>query len=228
MTKQSKATTTKAEIKAVTAAPTPVVEAPVVTEVKVKKTKKTEKVAEPVVEVPAPVVEEVQEEVVVKRRQVTRENVEEDFTALLKQIDDEIEVCRKSEDKSKAKGVRFLRSVSKQVRQLRSDSLRVASKKVRRAVTSTGSGNSGFMKPVNVSREMREFAGLKENQLVSRVDVTKAICKYVKDKNLQIETDRRQFTPDKHLASLLKTDKPLTYYALQQQIQPHFIKDGPK
>jgi chromatin remodeling complex protein RSC6 len=80
------------------------------------------------------------------------------------------------------------------------------------------------MKPVKISKDMQKFTGLKEDQLVSRVEVTKSICQYVKEKNLQNQTDRRQFTPDEKLAKLLGTDKPLTYYALQQQIQPHFIK----
>ena len=202
---------------------------------KTEKTEKTEKntkkedkkVAEPA---PAPVAEAVvavaeESEERAARRQVTRESVEASFDSLLKQLDEEIDGLRKNEDKNKSKGVRFLRPGAKQVRQLRSDALRVASKKTRRATTSSTAGNSGFMKPVNVSKEMRAFANLKEDQLVSRVDVTKAICKYVKEKNLQVETDRRQFTPDAQLAKLLNTDKPITYYALQQHIQSHFVKD---
>lgn len=203
-----------------------VVEKPAKTE---KNTKKEEKkVVEPA---PAPVVEAVasvaedESEERAARRQVTRETVEASFDSLLKQLEEEIDGLRKNEDKNKTKGVRFLRTVAKQVRQLRSDALRVASKKTRRTTTSSTAGNSGFMKPVNVSKEMRSFANLKEDQLVSRVDVTKAICKYVKEKNLQVETDRRQFTPDAQLAKLLNTDKPMTYYALQQHIQSHFVKD---
>lgn len=205
-----------------------VAEKPAKTEKTEKNTKKEDKkVAEPA---PAPVAEAVvavaeESEERAARRQVTRESVEASFDSLLKQLDEEIDGLRKNEDKNKSKGVRFLRTVAKQVRQLRSDALRVASKKTRRATTSSTAGNSGFMKPVNVSKEMRAFANLKEDQLVSRVDVTKAICKYVKEKNLQVETDRRQFTPDAQLAKLLNTDKPITYYALQQHIQSHFVKD---
>jgi DNA topoisomerase-1 len=71
---------------------------------------------------------------------------------------------------------------------------------------------------------MQKFTGIKDDQLVSRVDVTKAICQYVKTNNLQNQADRRQFTPDEKLAKLLGTKEPLTYYALQKQIQPHFTK----
>jgi chromatin remodeling complex protein RSC6 len=157
-----------------------------------------------------------------KRRQVTREDVEQSFDSLLALLDAEVESLT-SDDKVKGKGVRFLRSVAKQVRQLKTDSLRVSSKNVRRK-NGPRSTNSGFMKPVKISRDMQKFTGLKDDQLVSRVDVTKAICQYVKTNNLQNQEDRRQFTPDEKLAKLLGTQEPLTYYNLQKHIQHHFIK----
>lgn len=157
-----------------------------------------------------------------QRRQVTREDVEQSFDSLLALLDAEVENLR-SDEKVKGRGVRFLRSVAKQVRQLKTDSLRVSSKRVRRQ-TGPRSTNSGFMKPVKISRDMQKFTGLKDDQLVSRVDVTKAICQYVKTNNLQNQEDRRQFTPDEKLSKLLGTQEPLTYYNLQKHIQHHFIK----
>lgn len=231
MSKQTKSSVSKdvKEVQTPVAVATPVVEEPQ----KASRKKKAESAPVPV-PTPAPepvaasadaaVGESADEHVVTKRRQVTRDDVEKDFDALLQSLDEEIETIRKNEDKNKSKGVRFLRSVYKKVRQLRTDSLRVASKKVRRVSSTSATVNSGFMKPVKISKDMQKFTGLKEDQLVSRVEVTKSICQYVKEKNLQNQADRRQFTPDEKLAKLLGTDKPLTYYALQQQIQPHFIK----
>lgn len=157
-----------------------------------------------------------------KRRQVTREDLERSFDSLLALLDGEVESLR-ADEKAKGRGVRFLRTVAKQVRQLKSDSLRVSSKRVRRQAAPR-STNSGFMKPVKISRDMQKFTGLKDDQLVSRVDVTKAICQYVKTNNLQNQSDRRQFTPDDKLGKLLGTHEPLTYYNLQKHIQHHFIK----
>jgi chromatin remodeling complex protein RSC6 len=231
MSKQTKSSVSKdvKEVQTPVAVATPVVEEPQ----KASRKKKAESAPVPV-PTPAPepvaasadaaVGESADEHVATKRRQVTRDDVEKDFDALLQSLDEEIETIRKNDDKNKSKGVRFLRSVYKKVRQLRTDSLRVASKKVRRVSSSSATVNSGFMKPVKISKDMQKFTGLKEDQLVSRVEVTKSICQYVKEKNLQNQADRRQFTPDEKLAKLLGTDKPLTYYALQQQIQPHFIK----
>ena len=100
--------------------------------------------------------------------------------------------------------------------------------KVKRQVNSDMSKTSGFMKPVNVSKEVSQFAGWKDGDMHSRVEVTKLICNYVKSNDLQNPKDRRQILPDKKLKSLLKlTDnmkEPLTYYSLQRHIQPHFIK----
>ena len=160
-----------------------------------------------------------------KKRQVTRESLEETGNSMLKQFDEEIENLRKNDDKNKSKGVRFLRSMRKQFAQFAKDSLSLANKKTRRVANpSSTASNSGFMKPVEISKTMRDFVGLKENQLVSRVDVTKTICNYVKEHNLSNPQDRRQFTPDEKLAKLLGTKEPLKYYELQKQIQPHFIK----
>lgn len=157
-----------------------------------------------------------------KRRQVTREDVDKAFDDLVRQIDEEVEALRS--DKAKGKGVRFLRSVAKQVRQLKSDSLRLSTKRARRQASGPRSTNSGFMKPVKISKDMQKFTGIKEDQLVSRVDVTKSICEYVKKNNLQNEKDRRQFTPDEKLSKLLGTSESLTYYNLQKHIQHHFVK----
>ena len=232
MTKQSKASTTTKDVKDVKEVKqaAPVAPAPAVVEEKVSRKKKSESVAVPVTPAAVPESppvapsEPVADDAPVKRRQVTREDVEKDFDALLVSLDEEIEALRKNDDKTKAKGVRFLRSVSKRVRQLRSDSLRVASKKVRRSTSSSASGTSGFMKAVKISKDMQKFTGLKEDQLVSRVDVTRAICDYVKNNNLQNATDRRHIIPDEKLAKLLGTGDQMRYCDIQKHIQPHFIK----
>ncbi len=89
--------------------------------------------------------------------------------------------------------------------------------------------SSGFMKPVGISGEMCKFTGWDASELKSRVDVTKYICGYIRDNDLQNPADRRQIVPDKKLTALLKLDKkslkeePLTYYSLQKKIQPHFV-----
>ena len=169
------------------------------------------------------VVEGETESVKKQRRVVNREELGKTLDSLVQMVDDEVPVQQESDSKLKSKTVRFLKSLSKQLRQVKTDFLKVSSKKEPKP-KSERSANSGFLKPVKISSEMQRFAGLKEDQLVSRVDVTKAICKYVKDHNLQNPEDKRQFTPDEKLAKLLDTKDNLTYYNLQKSIQKHFVK----
>jgi chromatin remodeling complex protein RSC6 len=89
--------------------------------------------------------------------------------------------------------------------------------------------NSGFLKPVMISGEMANFTGWNPKELRSRVEVTKYICDYIKEHNLQDPTDRRQIKPDSKLQKLLgynpkTSDQALRYYSLQTHLKQHFPK----
>jgi chromatin remodeling complex protein RSC6 len=196
---------------------------------KAKKEKSTKKAA-----TPKTPVEEVVEEVTPapatttrKRRVVDRDSVFADFDALVQSVETEIESIR-SASNGKVSGVKFLRSLNKSLKQLKKDTTR-AMKQKRRNPNRAKNTSSGFMKPVAISGEMSKFTGWDADELKSRVDVTKYICGYIRDHDLQNPADRRQIVPDKKLTALLKLDKkslkeePLTYYSLQKKIQPHFV-----
>lgn len=194
-------------------------------------------VAAPVVDV----VEEVVEEEVVEettdvvapktrtRRVVSKESVQTDFDSLVESLDQEID--RQRAAGTKGGNVRFLRSLRKKMIRLKKDSHKVSNMK-RRNPNRAKNNSSGFMKPVKISKDMTKFTGWDASELKSRVDVTRYICNYVKENNLQNPDDRRQIVPDKKLRTLLKLDKaalkdePLTYYSLQKKIQPHFLKEN--
>lgn len=204
------------------AAPAPVTEAPA----KEKKSRKSSK-EEPVAEVPAveAVAESAEESTKGKRRVVTKETVQQDFDAIETLVQNAITVLS-AEGKPKFNALRFARSVAKNLKALRADVNRVA--KVKRA-DKARPANSGFMKPVKISKDLAKFTGWDDAQLRSRVDVTKYICSYIKDNKLQDTQDRRKIIPDAKLTSLLgydrkKENKDLTYYYLQTKLQPHFIK----
>ncbi len=160
------------------------------------------------------------------RRVVTKESLEKDFETLQAKIEEEIAKLR--EGPEKVKGVKFLRSVNKSVKILKSDSVRVL--KIKPKTNRNRSTASGFMKPVRLSEEMLAFTSWDATKLYSRVDVTKFICQYIREQNLQNPEDRRKILCDDKLKALLKYDAavakdPLTYFRLQQYIQPHFIKE---
>ena len=187
-----------------------------------------EEVVEEVVEETTPTAASEAPKVTKKRRVVDRESVFTSFDALQKQVEDEIDAVRSASDKSRVSGVRFLRSLNKSLKQLKKDTAR-AMKQKRKNPNRAKNTSSGFMKPVAISGEMSKFTGWGADELKSRVDVTKYICGYIRDNNLQNPDDRRQIVPDKKLQALLKLDKkslkeePLTYYSLQKKIQPHFV-----
>lgn len=86
--------------------------------------------------------------------------------------------------------------------------------------------NSGFMRPVKASPALESFlSGMGENlkDPLTRAHLTTLICKYIKDKDLQNPQDRRIIFPDDALRTLFQikdTDAPLTYYNIQQRLQP--------
>jgi upstream activation factor subunit UAF30 len=153
----------------------------------------------------------------------TRESVEAEFASMLTNIDEEIEKHRANTGKTK--GVKFLRSMRKNLLNLKTHVLRL----VKRPQSSRrNNANSGFLKPVQISKELAKFTGWDQTQLRSRVDVTKFICEYIKEHNLQDPEDKRKIRvdTDPNLKKLLKFDgkdgKPLTYYSLQTYLKNHF------
>lgn len=186
-------------------------------------------VSEPVVETPVVAESSESHEAASKktrtRRVVNRDTLDEDFKHILEVIEKEIEKLRQNNEK--VKGVKFLRTLNKSVKILRSDCSRIL--KIRQKNNRPRSTTSGFMKPVRISSEMSTFTGWAPDQLYSRVDVTKFICKYIRDNKLQNNEDRRQIVCDDKLKALLQYDpsgnsEPLTYFRLQQYIQRHFVK----
>jgi chromatin remodeling complex protein RSC6 len=156
----------------------------------------------------------------------TNETVDESFDNIIKLIDSEIENIRNGQ--SKIVGVKFLRSMNKKIKLLKAKTSKFVKQKSKGTRKTNNNTNSGFLKPVKISKEMGKFTGWGVSDLHSRVDVTKYICKYIKDNNLQNPSDRRQIIADNKLSKLLnydssKDDKPLTYYRIQSYIKPHFI-----
>ena len=122
---------------------------------------------------------------------------------------------------------KYIRSVIKSAITLKKNTAKVLKQKRRRKpVDGNKAATSGFLKPVPISKDMSKFAGWDENELKSRVDVTKSICGYIREKNLQNPKDRRQILPDAKLRKLLNfnSKEDLTYYGLQKCIQQHFPK----
>lgn len=86
-------------------------------------------------------------------------------------------------------------------------------------------GTSQFDKKMNVSDEMIEFAGWEAGSVHSRVEVTTAIWKYIKENNLRRESNKRISALDSKLKQLFKVDlEELKYPQIQKYIGQHLTK----
>ena len=196
--------------------------------------KKSKKVVEVVEVVEEEVVEEevdqpVDEQTESKKRVVpTKETILASFDELISMVESEIVSLR--ENQTKTKGIKFLRTLNKRMKVLKNQSTRVIKQRNPSLRKNVNNNNSGFLKPVKISNEMAKFTGWNANELRSRVDVTKYLCNYIRENNLQNPKDRRQIIADAKLSKLLNYDnkkdnsEPLTYYRIQSYIKPHFIK----
>jgi len=217
-----------------TAKTTEAVAAPVAASVQPKKAskkkddKKEEVVEEEVVEEEVAEEEDASSEDKKKRTAPTKEGIATTFDELIQMIETEIVSLRDSSNKTK--GVKFLRTLNKRIKSLKTQVARINQRTSTKVVSSSSNGtNSGFLKPVKISSDMAKFTGWDPAELKSRVEVTKYLCNYIRENNLQNPNDKRQIIPDAKLSKLIKYDakkeaEPLRYYSLQKFLKPHFTK----
>lgn len=108
--------------------------------------------------------------------------------------------------------------------------LKVIIEKLKESMTRKKSTNkklsSGFDIKIKISDELRKFMKVKAGMLVSRNEVTKFMCEYIKDKKLQSEKDKRQIVPDDSMKKLfeLKKGENINYCLLQKLLTRHYPK----
>lgn len=177
----------------------------------------------PVVEVPQQEVqsENVVSEVVSSKLPRSREELERLFDSTLNRLRD-AQLMYKSQFKNREWNA-WMKSTISEVKLLKNQSLK-SFKKAKKV--STGNKKSGFMKPVKISNKMADFAGWNRDDLRSRVDVTKYLCAYIKEHNLQNPENKKYINPDGKLADLLSYDRnvdnDLTYFTLQKKLRGCF------
>lgn len=190
-----------------------------------KAPKKEKTVAEPVPEVVASHQAESGEDVKTKRRrEVTNESVSQEFDSILEVLRENVEQSRSAGAK-KGTNVKLLRQLGKRLKLLKVDCMRISKQ---RRTKRKNNNSAGFMKPVKISDELAKFTGWDPQQLRTRNDVTRYVCDYIRDNNLQNPDDRRKINPDSKLSKLLdysaSGENPMYYYTIQQRIQKHYSK----
>ena len=87
---------------------------------------------------------------------------------------------------------------------------------------------SGFAKPSKVTNELCKFMEKEEGTEIARTEVTSALSSYIKENNLQNQSNKKFILPDEKLKSLLglTDDDKLTYFTLQKYMNKHFIRES--
>ena len=85
---------------------------------------------------------------------------------------------------------------------------------------------SGFAEASPISNDLCDFMGKNHGTQCARTEVTKFICKYIKENTLTNDENKRVIQPDDKLKNLLGTDDDtvITYFTIQRHMNKHFIK----
>lgn len=153
----------------------------------------------------------------------TKFEVINDFDEIINFIESEIDKKRQT---SNVSGVGLLRTINKRLRSVKKSSAKIMKVRKKRVMKP----GTGFMTPVGMSDEILEFTGWSKDDVKSRVDVSKFICKYIKDNELQNPENRRCIITDDALSKLLgidtrkKNECDLTYCSMQKYLKTHYTK----
>lgn len=177
------------------------------------------------------VVPPVSEEVVpaseeVKKQLTTSEDVVSVLTNTILKLKTEAQNAKSRKDKE---SVATLNELARNLNSLKKPIDKLARSKPPRKQINIDKNRNGFLKPLTLSPELSQFLGCEPGEKKSRVEVTRAICKYIDEHKLQNPENRREIRVDATLQKLLNYDPaketdPLQYYMIQTRIQPHFIK----
>ena len=79
---------------------------------------------------------------------------------------------------------------------------------------------------LNMSNELENFLSVDHGTQMTKAEVMKSISNYIKEKDLQIATDRRKFVPNKELSKIfgMKKSQNLTFVEINKMISPHLSK----
>ena len=148
--------------------------------------------------------------------QPTKENIIENLENISKFIEEELRRI-KGVNVTKLSYGKILRQINKDIK-----TLGIQTKRIFKQKKITNYENKGFSKPVKISKDLANFCKYSESELKSRVEVTKYICNYISENELQNPSDRRKIKPDSNLRKLLNISREsdfIFYYDIQSQLK---------
>ena len=78
----------------------------------------------------------------------------------------------------------------------------------------------------SLSKDLENFLSVEQGTHLTKAEVMKGISKYIKEKNLQLSENKRQFKPDKKLHKVfgMDTKQALTFVEIGGHISSHLTK----
>jgi chromatin remodeling complex protein RSC6 len=79
---------------------------------------------------------------------------------------------------------------------------------------------------LSLSSDLEKFLSLDHGEHRTKAEVMKLVSTYIKEKNLQIQTDKRKFLPNKELSKIFGVKKPqnMTFVEINKHVSHHLTK----
>jgi chromatin remodeling complex protein RSC6 len=79
---------------------------------------------------------------------------------------------------------------------------------------------------LSLSNELEKFLSLEKGSQKTKAEVMKMVSTYIKEKNLQVQTDKRKFLPNKELSKIFGVKKPqnMTFVEINKHVSHHLSK----
>ena len=79
---------------------------------------------------------------------------------------------------------------------------------------------------LSLSKELEKFLSLDHGTKATKAEVMKLVSTYIKEKNLQVQTDKRRFLPNKELSKIFGVKKPqnMTFVEINKHVSQHLTK----
>ena len=115
-----------------------------------------------------------------------------------------------------------LGDLSKSTRGLQ-DELKSLHKLVRQNSKSTKNRPKRPQHKMNISTDLAKFLSVDSNLKLTKAEVMKSVSNYIKEKNLQIQEDKRKFLPNKELSKIfgIKKAHNMTFVEINKHVSPH-------
>ena len=118
-----------------------------------------------------------------------------------------------------------LATAGKQVRTIQ-DSLKTLSREFRSLDRQNKARKKRPQPQLNLSKELTTFLSVDQGTTLTKAEVMKNISSYIKEKNLQVAENKRQFIPNKQLAKIFNVKKPsaMTFVEINKHVSHHLTR----